>query len=104
MAEVETRLQAERQADICQVFANSTRILILWALANGEKSVGEIAAAVDASLQSTSQHLRIMRQMKILTSRREGTTVFYRIAGNGAEGSARAGCRLLLEKAPTRID
>jgi DNA-binding transcriptional ArsR family regulator len=49
-------------------------------LANGEKSVTDIADAVGASLQSTSQHLRLMRETGILESRREGQLILYRLA------------------------
>jgi len=60
--------------------------LILWVLAKGEKSVGEIAAAVEASLQNTSQHLRLMKDRGILTGRREGQTIYYRIADLALSG------------------
>jgi DNA-binding transcriptional ArsR family regulator len=95
---VASKRHAKKQAEICRVFANPTRILILWALADGEKSVGELAETVNASLQSTSQHLRMMRQMKIVVSQRKGQMVYYQIA-NGMEPVA---CRLLLEAAPTQ--
>ena len=98
------RRTAEQHADICRVFANPTRILILWTLANGEKSVGEIAEAVDVSLQSASQHLRIMRKMKILAFRREGHMVYYQIARDGPDETSMAGCQLLLAKVPARVD
>jgi DNA-binding transcriptional ArsR family regulator len=70
---------AESQAQICGVFSNSKRIHILWALANGELSVSDIAEEVDASLQNTSHHLRLMKDKGILASRRSGRSVRYRI-------------------------
>jgi DNA-binding transcriptional ArsR family regulator len=73
---------AERQASICSVFANAKRVMILWSLAEGEKSVGEIASAIEASMQCTSQHLHLMKNMGILASRREGQTIYYRIVKN----------------------
>lgn len=91
---------AERQAETCRVFANPTRILILWTLADHEKSVGEIAQAVGASLQSTSQHLRIMKDENILAARREGQMVFYHVVGSAAT----ARCRRLLEIVPQGAD
>lgn len=91
-----SRQRAKKQAEICRVFANPTRIMILWALIDGEKSVGEIAETVNASLQSTSQHLRIMRQTKILESRRKGQMVYYHIAN----GTTSLACQRLLETAP----
>lgn len=70
---------AESQAQICGVFSHSTRIHILWALASGELTVSEIAQEVDATLQNTSHHLRLMKDKGILTSRRAGRSVRYRI-------------------------
>jgi len=78
----ELQREAERQAAICGVFGNSKRVLILWALADRELSVSEIAAAVGLSLQNTSQHLRLMKEHGILRSRRDGQTIFYSVADN----------------------
>jgi DNA-binding transcriptional ArsR family regulator len=73
---------AQEQAQYCQVFSNARRILILWVLGKNEMSVSDIASKVDASLQNTSQHLRLMRDRGILGSRRDGNTIFYRIVNN----------------------
>jgi DNA-binding transcriptional ArsR family regulator len=70
---------AEHQAEICKTFSNPTRILILWTLSEDELSVGEIANAVNASIQNTSHHLRIMKDKGILNARRQGQTIFYAI-------------------------
>jgi DNA-binding transcriptional ArsR family regulator len=71
--------RAEREAEIHRVLANPRRLRILWALRNRELSVGELADAIDASLQCTSQHLRLMREHGMVCSRREGQTVYYHI-------------------------
>jgi ArsR family transcriptional regulator len=92
--ELKTIEMARQQADICAVFANHRRILILWTLVDQEKSVSEIATAIDASLQSTSQHLHLMKDKGILQSRREGQTVYYRVANHNIA----AKCSLLIEK------
>jgi DNA-binding transcriptional ArsR family regulator len=76
------RVQALRQADFFRVFGNATRLCILCALADRELSVGEIAAAVETSLQNVSQHLHLMQDKGILASRRESQTVYYRITDN----------------------
>jgi DNA-binding transcriptional ArsR family regulator len=83
---------ANQQAAICSVFSNPTRVLILWTLAENEKSVGEIASTVEASLPNTSQHLRQMKESGILTSRRAAQTIFYRIA----KGEIADTCHLLV--------
>lgn len=91
--EIDLKASAESQASICSVFANAKRVMILWSLAEQEKSVSEIASAIEASLQSTSQHLRMMKKMGILDSRRDGQTIYYRIVINGLTER----CQLLLQ-------
>jgi DNA-binding transcriptional ArsR family regulator len=95
----EQKVLAENQAAICSVFANPKRILILWTIADREKSVSEIASIVGTSLQSTSQHLRLMRERGILNSRREGQTIYYFIAQNEAAEM----CWLLNQPHPTGV-
>jgi TusA-related sulfurtransferase/DNA-binding HxlR family transcriptional regulator len=73
---------AVRQASICSVFGNTKRVLILWALAERKMSVSDIAVAINASLQNTSQHLRLMEDRGILTSHREGHNIYYALAGH----------------------
>ena len=74
--------QAQEQAQYCQVFSNPRRILILWALGMDEMTVSDIASDIGASLQNTSQHLRLMRDRGILSSRRVGQAVYYRVVNN----------------------
>lgn len=78
---METRIReaAKKQAEVCRVFSNTSRVLILWTLSEGEMSVSDIASAIDTSLQNTSQHLRLMKDKRILSCRREGSTVYYQI-------------------------
>ena len=90
---VDQKALAESQASVCSVFANAKRVMILWSLAEQEKSVGEIASAIEASLQSTSQHLHLMKKMGILDSRRDGQTIYYCIVKNGLMER----CQLLLQ-------
>lgn len=84
---------AAKQATLCSIFANPKRILILWSLGGQEKAVTAIAQAIDASLQSTSQHLRVMKRAGLVEARREGTTIYYRIAEHDLPQS----CHLLQE-------
>lgn len=71
---------AEKQAEIFGIFSNAKRVLIFWQLDGTEISVNDIAERIDSSIQNTSQHLRLMKSRGILTSRREGQTILYRIA------------------------
>ena len=70
----------EIQADICKTLGNAKRIRILDALQNGELTVNELVDIVGISPANISQHLGIMRQKGILTSRREGVNIFYKIS------------------------
>jgi DNA-binding transcriptional ArsR family regulator len=70
---------AEEQSKICEIFGNARRLMILWCLLDRELSVGDIAIAAGTSMQNTSQHLRLMKAKGILTSRREGQTIYYRL-------------------------
>lgn len=82
---------AKRQADICKIFGNVNRVMILWVLGDQEMSVGDIAETIGTSLQNVSQHLRLMKDKDILTSRRAGHTIYYRIASH----ELMQGCRIL---------
>ncbi len=73
---------AEHQAMLCKIFSNAQRILILWFLVEKERTVTEIATAIGLSLQSTSQHLRLMELSQIIESRREHHNIYYQIANN----------------------
>jgi predicted transcriptional regulator len=73
---------AEHQATLCRIFGNPQRIIILWLLAERERTVTEIALAIGASMQSASQHLRIMGFGNLVESRREHHNIYYHIADN----------------------
>ena len=70
----------ELQADICQTLANPKRLQIVGLLKQGEVSVGEMVRAMGIPKANVSQHLSIMRQKGLIISRREGTTIYYRLA------------------------
>jgi DNA-binding transcriptional ArsR family regulator len=76
------RIRIEEQAEIHQILSNPSRLLILCSLAQKELSVSEIAEEIGASLQNTSQHLRLMKDKGVVEGRREGQTIFYQIASS----------------------
>lgn len=78
----EIQLLAEHQAAFCRVLGNPQRIMILWLLAERERSVSEIALAIGASLQNASQHLRIMGFNNLVEFRREHHNIYYHLAEN----------------------
>ncbi len=70
----------EIHADICKTLGNAKRIEILNALGDKELSVSELVNVLGISPANVSQHLAVMRQKGILTSRREGNNIFYKVS------------------------
>ncbi len=70
----------ELHADVCKTLANAKRLEILNALRNKDMTVNELAERVGALKANISQHLAVMRQKKILATRRDGVNIYYRIA------------------------
>ena len=70
----------ELQADICQLLANPKRLQILNLLKWGELPVGAMVQSLGMAKANLSQHLSLMRQRGILSTRRQGTTIYYRLA------------------------
>ena len=67
-------------ASICHTLANPKRLEIIEQLRLGEKSVTELAKALEISQANLSQHLAVMRQKGIVATRREGLNVYYRLS------------------------
>ncbi len=69
----------ELHADLCSTMANPKRLAILEALHGGEKSVSDIAAAVETTITTVSQHLRLLRNKNVVVTRKDKQTVYYRL-------------------------
>lgn len=67
-------------ASICQTLANPKRLEIIDKLRSGDMSVTKLAEVLGISQSNLSQHLAIMRQKGIVTTRREGLSVHYRLS------------------------
>ena len=63
-----------------KVLGDPGRLAILSALQPGEKSVGDLVAAIGRSQPNVSQHLAALTQAGFVAMRREGNRVFYRVA------------------------
>ena len=68
-------------ARVARALASGRRIELLDVLANGERTVEALAGEVGLSAANASQHLQVLRQAGLVVSRREGTSVHYRLAG-----------------------
>lgn len=67
-------------ADFFKVFGDSTRIKILYVLWQSEMCVCDLAQALSMTQSAISHQLRVLKQMKLVTNRRDGKTVFYSLA------------------------
>lgn len=67
-------------ASVAAALGNGRRAEIVDVLAQGERSVEEVATEVGQSVASTSHHLRLLARSGLARSRRDGNRVFYRLA------------------------
>ena len=67
-------------SEFFKVFADSTRIKILFVLREGEKCVNDIAAGLEMSQSSISHQLRVLKQNRLVKFRRDGKTIYYSLA------------------------
>lgn len=67
-------------AELFKVFGDSTRIRILFVLFEAEVCVCDLAEALNMTQSAISHQLRILKQSKLVKSRREGKSIFYSLA------------------------
>ena len=78
MAKLEAN--AARACNLLKAMANPARLMVLCQIADGEKSVNELAQAVGLSQSGLSQHLTVLRSRNLVTTRRAGQTIYYSLA------------------------
>ncbi|GAB2882858.1 hypothetical protein GCM10027074_59150 [Streptomyces deserti] len=76
---------ADRAVAVLKAVADSSRYRLLWALSREELPVSRLAEILGAHVAATSQHLAKLRAAGLVTSRREGTRIYYR-AGQRVRG------------------
>ncbi|MGV8895368.1 MAG: ArsR/SmtB family transcription factor [Rhodoglobus sp.] len=74
----------ELAVEVFAMLADATRIRLILALRDGEMSVNHLADIVDKTPAAVSQHLAKMRLARFVTTRQEGTKVFYRLENEHA--------------------
>ena len=67
-------------ADLFKMFADSTRIKILYDLFDGEKNVSEICEDIEMNQSAVSHQLRLLKQARLVAGRREGKQIIYYLA------------------------
>lgn len=70
----------KKNATLYSIMANPKRLHMLNLLAQKEMSVEELAKEVGARMANVSQHLAVLRANRFVQSRREGTSIYYRIS------------------------
>ncbi|TMB57046.1 MAG: helix-turn-helix transcriptional regulator [Chloroflexi bacterium] len=73
-------LVRDRAATVARALSDAKRLCVVERLADGERSVSDLSRDVGCQVPNMSQHLAVLRAAGIVTSRREGSTVFYRLA------------------------
>ena len=70
----------ELHAEVCKTFGHPKRLMVITALRKTELTVTEIAEQTKIDVSNLSQHLHVLRDKGIVTTRREGTKIFYRLS------------------------
>lgn len=74
----------ELAVEVFGMLADATRVRLILALREGEQSVNYLADVVDKSPAAVSQHLAKLRLARFVTTRQEGTRVFYQLENEHA--------------------
>jgi DNA-binding transcriptional ArsR family regulator len=88
----------EVKASLFRVLGHPARVRILELLRDGERSVGALQAELGLDSGPTSQHLSALRRVGLVESRREGTSVFYRVSDERAFDLLEAGRALVTRR------
>ncbi len=84
------QMHAEQAAQLLKSLAHPARLRVLCRLVEGEASVGELQAQVGLSMSALSQHLAVMREAALVSTRREAQTIYYTLADSPALGVMQA--------------
>ena len=77
---VSAEVDRERYAAVGRALADPKRLCVLESLAIGELSVSDLSTRVGCQVPNMSQHLAVLRRAGLVTSRRDGNTILYRLA------------------------
>jgi len=69
-----------RAAAVARALADPKRLCVVERLADGERSVSDLSRDIGCQVPNMSQHLSVLRSAGLVVSRRDGSTVFYRLA------------------------
>jgi DNA-binding transcriptional ArsR family regulator len=75
---------AHKACDLLAAMANTSRLMILCQLADGEKSVSDLQPLIGLSQSALSQHLGVLRRKHLVRTRRAGQSIFYSLVSGEA--------------------
>ncbi|MDE0925772.1 MAG: metalloregulator ArsR/SmtB family transcription factor [Methylophilaceae bacterium] len=78
------RESADLATALMKVLANPDRLLLLCQLSQGEKSVGELAVLTGIQQPTLSQQLTVLREKKVVETRRKGKNIYYSVSSKAA--------------------
>jgi ArsR family transcriptional regulator len=78
------RENADAAGQLLKTLANPDRLLLLCQLSQGERSVGELEQLLGIGQPTLSQQLAVLRREALVSTRREGKQIFYRISSAAA--------------------
>ena len=94
----------ERIAHRFRAMSNPVRLKILHSLQDGELSVSEILERIGGSQANASKHLGVLRAAGLVTSRRNGVSVYYRISDEAVFSLCEVVCDSLHDRASAEIE
>lgn len=74
-----TEADRVRAAGIARALADPKRLCVVERLGQGERSVSDLSRDIGCQVPNMSQHLSVLRSAGLVASRREGSTIFYRL-------------------------
>ena len=89
--DVSPETDRQRYAAVGRALADPKRLCVVEILATGERSVSELSREASCHIPNMSQHLAVLRSAGLVTARRDGNTIFYRLA----DPRVLEACRLL---------
>ena len=77
---VSSETDRQRFAAVGRALADAKRLCVLESVAAGEMSVSDLSVRVGCQVPNMSQHLAVLRSAGLVTTRRDGSTIYYRLA------------------------
>lgn len=78
------RISADKATELLKLMANSDRLMLLCLLSQEEKSVSELEDILQIKQPTLSQQLTVLRNAELVTNRREGKSIYYKISSKSA--------------------